>query len=369
MRIFVITQKTPNEIMLPTSNLWEANLQLPLQELGHELIRFEHPWLSEAYEFEVIDKYRPDFCEKLLASIRKEHERQPIDLFFSYFNSAHADTQTIHAIREMGITTLNWYCNASYQFHLVKDIAPAFDYCMVPEKFRLEDYRRVGANPIYSQEAANPSIYKWNRQTAPKYDVTFVGQRYGTRPEFVNHLYRNKIDVRVWGPYWQDVARGIPQRTWWKNLKDWIRRRPVNIQLPLQNCGPSLSDEDLIRIYGESKISLGFSTVAEIPKDGSDPIKQVRLRDFEATMSGAFYMVEEFDELCEFFEPDKEIVFFNSEEELADKAKFYLANPAQREKIREAGYHRAQAEHTWQKRFQSLFNKIGLEPSRNRIAG
>jgi hypothetical protein len=75
----------------------------------------------------------------------------------------------------MGICTINWYCNASYQFELVEEIAPAYDYCLVPEKFWLDDYRRVGANPIYCQEAANPNTYK--PYDLPKsFDVTFVAR-------------------------------------------------------------------------------------------------------------------------------------------------------------------------------------------------
>ena len=66
------------------------------------------------------------------------------------------------------------------------------------------------------------------------------------------------------------------------------------------------------------------------------PIKQVRLRDFEAPMSGAFYLVERCDELAEFFEPDEEIVFFEDADELAEKAKYYLSHHAERERIRQA---------------------------------
>src|SRR5262249_1595215 len=107
-------------------------------------------------------------------------------------------------------------------------------------------------------------------------------------------------------------------------------------------------------------ISLGFTTVAAPSKDEAVPLKQVRLRDFEATMSGAFYLVESFDELFEFFEPDKEIVCFNDPDELVDKARFYLRHEADRERIRQAGMRRARAEPTWQKRFQTVFEQIGL---------
>ena len=113
-------------------------------------------------------------------------------------------------------------------------------------------------------------------------------------------------------------------------------------------------------MYSRSKISLGFTTVAQIPEDGSPPIKQVRLRDFEATMSGAFYMVEHFDELAEFFEPDKEIVFFRDALELVDRARYYLTHEAERERIRQAGLLRAHSEHTWHKRFEAVFKAMKL---------
>jgi spore maturation protein CgeB len=127
----------------------------------------------------------------------------------------------------------------------------------------------------------------------------------------------------------------------------------------MDRVGPPLSDEEYIRLYSRSKISLGFSSVAELPSRG-EPIKQVRLRDFEAPMSGAFYMVEYLEELAEFFTPDKEIVCFTGPEDLVEKARYYLAHDGERERIRKAGMQRARNEHTWHKRFEMVFRQIGL---------
>src|SRR5581483_2178237 len=169
-----------------------------------------------------------------------------------------------------------------------------YDICLVPEKFRLDDYRRAGANPIYCQEAANPNVYRPCEGARLEFDVTFVGQRYGTRPMYIEALRRGGIDVHVWGPRWE-------------------------------GCG-ALTDAELIRTYSRSRINLGFSAVAHQPKDGSSPIMQVRLRDFEVPMSGGFYLVEHFDELTEFFTPGLEIVTFHDAEELVEKARYYLAH-------------------------------------------
>ena len=84
----------------------------------------------------------------------------------------------------------------------------------------------------------------------------------------------------------------------------------------------------------------------------------------ERTLSGVLqahirsHLVEHFDELTEFFEPDREIVTFQDERELVEKARFYLAHDRERERIRLAGMRRARAEHTWHKRFQGVFSHV-----------
>ena len=364
MRIFYAVPSTPHQTHLPASKVWENNLYRPLVDLGHQVEVFDfdfkdvirHVDVESQVDREFIAARRPLFSEELLGQVRKAHSRQPVDVFFSYFYSAFVEPEAIRQIGDLGITTINWYCNASYQLNLVSEIAPAYHYCLVPERFRLEDYRRIGANPIYCQEAANPNVY--SPRTVPvEFDVTFVGQRYGNRAWYMRALVDAGVDARAWGPRWdQPTAR----RAWWRRVGSTLRSaasgkaRLADVTFPLDRAGPPLSDEEVIEMYSRSKISLGFTTVA-----GDSGIRQVRLRDFEAPMSGAFYMVERFDELEEFFEPNREIVFFDSREELVDRVKYFLSHETERRRIRDAGMRRARSEHTWQKRFEAVFRQIG----------
>lgn len=374
MRIFYAAADPANP-GVERSQLWSSNLYRPLVALGHELIRSEYDFaafyynldINDAKQAEFIRTHRPRASELLLDRVREAHRQKPIDVFFSYFYSAHVDPAAIKAIRDMGIVTINWYCNASYQFDLVKEIAPAFDHCLVPEKFRLADYRLIGAHPIYCQEAANPDVYK--PYDVPRdIDVSFVGMRYGNRPFYMGELYAAGIDAYAWGPHWRDNATEDSEPLSTRQKLSDLKRRVLGqprilplrpLPLPPSHCGPPLDDLDYIQMYSRSRISLGFTQVAVSPP-GQPPIRQVRLRDFEATMSGAFYMVEAFDELTEFFEPDKEIVFFDSYEECIDKARYYLANAPARDRIRDAALKRARAEHTWHQRFQMVFRTIGI---------
>nr|HOO57656.1 glycosyltransferase [bacterium] len=108
------------------------------------------------------------------------------------------------------------------------------------------------------------------------------------------------------------------------------------------------------------RISLGFSQAGELDLTEGKRILQVRLRDFEGPACGAFYVVEYMPELEHFYEIGKEIVCYESKEDLAGKIKYYLEHEDEREAIRKAGYERAVKDHTWQKRFADVFRQAGI---------
>ena len=394
MRIFYASDSTPNASF--QSNLWRNNLYQPLVDLGHDVVEFEYDSRetfqnldpSDPKQKAFIDKNRPRLEQALLSQIKAAHTQKPIDLFFSYFYSACVRPAVIEDIKALGIKTVNWYCNAAHQFYLIKELAPAYDWSLVPEKIRLDDYRRIDANPIYCQEAANPNIYK--PQNVPvEFDVTFVGQAYGERVAYIRYLLDSGIDVRVWGYGWKNfspeaamskkpdllrqvlhIGKSLLTATGWQTLRrqlvDFVtlstKRIPhVNLEqvvLPVHILGDVLSDEEMIRMYSRSKINLGFSACGNY--ESGERILQVRLRDFEVPMSGGFYMVEYMEELEEFFDIGKEIVCYTNKDDLVDKIKYYLEHDSERERIRRAGYEQCQKNHTWHKRFETVFHEMGL---------
>jgi spore maturation protein CgeB len=72
------------------------------------------------------------------------------------------------------------------------------------------------------------------------------------------------------------------------------------------------------------------------------------------------YLTGHSDEIQEFYDIGREVDTYRSAEELVDKAKFYLGHPDVAESLRDAGYRRALRDHTWKRRFEDLFQKIGL---------
>lgn len=393
MRIFYAAASSPNASFDIQSNIWRNNLYLPLVDSGHNVVEFDYDLNKTmqrndtSKDARFISKNRPKVTKELLRQVKKAHRDRPIDLFFSYFYDACVLPEGIETIRSMGIKTVNWYCNGSYQFHLVEEISPHYDWCLVPEKFRLEDYRAIGALPVYCQEAANPKIYK-PYDVPVEFDVTFVGQAYGERPEYVAHLLENEIDVRVWGYGWDRFSRSYrsrmsnPLKRLGRTVREFVSntdwedtlRRLLNLELlaaaretaleipvltlPDDIIGGVLSDLDMVQMYSRSKINLGFSSCDT--DDGKERVVQIRLRDFEVPMSGGFYLVEYMEELEEFFDIGKEIVCYTDPGDLVEKIQYYLKHDTVREKIRQAGHERCLRDHTWHQRLERAFKEMEI---------
>jgi spore maturation protein CgeB len=120
--------------------------------------------------------------------------------------------------------------------------------------------------------------------------------------------------------------------------------------------GP-VTDEKYVALFSESRISLGFLILGDTHRT-SRSLRQIRLREFEAPMAGAFYVTGWLDEIALHYEIGKEIVCYRSLEELTDQCRHYITHDEERERIRRAGHERARRDHTWTKRFEGLFAEL-----------
>jgi spore maturation protein CgeB len=338
------------------SKIWRHNLYDSLVRMGNDVVEFDYD-LDKSFQsidtkieankaFVAID--RPRLSEELVRQVRNSHHRQTIQLFFSYLADALVLPEAIDAVRSLGIVTLNWYCNASFQFDLVREISPHFDWCLVPEKNRLSYYESVGARPIYCPEAASADYYR-PLNVVKDIPVSFVGQAYGERPELVRRLSEAGIPIKVFGPRWPDFLRI-------RKVFGLIEQRYRHLQLSHKVYGGTLPDDQLVPTFNRTRVNLGFSAVW---KEGPREL-QIRLRDFEIPMCGAFYLIEYQSELEEYFEIGKEIECYSDPDELILKTKHFLAHPEVCEKIGYAARMRCLRDHTWANRFAAVFQKIGI---------
>jgi spore maturation protein CgeB len=143
-------------------------------------------------------------------------------------------------------------------------------------------------------------------------DVGFIGSYAPERGDVLNYLADNGIQVRAWGNGWDGFSPAT------KNLQ--IKYRPlVN------------SKEDLKFSKGISatRINLGF--LRKINRDLQTD------RSVEIPACGGFMLAERSDEHERLFEDGREAVYFDSNDDLLSKVRYYLSHDEERKAIGIAG--------------------------------
>ena len=376
MRILQLIESSGNAAV--TGDTWMRNLYEPPLDLGCEVDLISTTPARAAWR--VGDsRSLARFSEDVLTRFRCEHARAPFDLLFTYLVDGMLDPAAVDEIRRAGVVAVNFSCNNCHQFHLVRSISKHFDYNLHTEGDRGQYFVDAGARPLWWPMASNPK-YSRPYDVPRNIPVGFVGANYALRARYVSYLLDHGVNVQVFGPTWRYAAR-TPFRAfgkrWLLMSKTASARTPAtrataaallaahNYNLLLDarfrdHLHPPVSDEEMIRMYSRSHISLGVIEVC----DRNDPSREIRrhvhLREFEAPMSGALYCTGHLEELTHFFEPGREIVTYRNEEELLAVVQRLLDHPEEAERIRRAGMRRALAEHTYHHRFIAMFRAIGL---------
>jgi len=374
MRIFLAIPGTPNAAI--ASSLWRANLHAPLVEMGHDVVLFEQgvlPLYDLDPEAASTREPRARFTEAFLAALEAANARAPLDLVITYLCDSHLEPDAVTRVRERVAPIVNFFCNNVHQFHLVKRISPRFTRCLVPEREALDRYRRTGADPWFFPMAANPAVY--HPVDVPlRYDATFAGQRYGERTAHVAALLDAGVKVHAFGQGWppEDApnpasasAKGplgaavtlagaaLHGRLPWRAFADYRALNGMRAR-HADALHSAVDDDTYVALFSASRINMGFLVLGDTHRTLT-PLRQVRLREFEATMAGGFYITGYLDELGEHYVIGSEVETYRSRDELVDKCRYYLAHDAAREAIRRAGHARARRDHTWTRRFAMLF--------------
>ncbi len=335
-----IRAKFPNQRPKPKGGLtivaiyhhynWEnASLKPSLEKFGTVL---HYDWF-ERFDHDRKDwriSVKAEMNRDLLATLDRWAGEYPIDVIFAYLSGENVTPATVQKMGGLGIPMVNMFLNDKEGFigKLYKgqamgsrDICGHFDLCWTTTADAVKKYCVEGALPIYLPEGANPELHR-PFDTQKTVDVSFVGQCYGNRPEIVQRLERQGIDVEAYGYRWPN--------------------------------GP-LSTEEMIRMYSRSRVNLGFGGVDRFKDSFS-----LKGRDFEVPMSGGLYLTEYHPELARWYDLGREVVTYTDFDDLIEKIRYLLSNPEEAEEIRKKGFRRARSEHTWEMRFEKVFGLMGL---------
>lgn len=140
-------------------------------------------------------------------------------------------------------------------------------------------------------------------------DIVFMGSWSKRRENLLKAL--DDFDVKVWGGGWQKSSQAFRKK---------------------HECNPPVYMEAMMKVIISSKINLNILT-----KENRDT---TNIRNFEIPACSGFQLSERANEILELFEEDKEIVCFETVDELISKCRYYLKNESERERIAFNGYQR-----------------------------
>lgn len=300
-----------------------------MEQLGHDVVPFYY------------DHYLRGGSALQKALLDTASSTQPDLVFFSLFRNQF-EHETLIKLKEK-YCTINWFGDDQWRFDsFTKYYANDFTWCVTTDVFSIEKYQRLGqSNVILSQWAAIDSHIDYISDCSYRYDVSFVGGYHPYRDWFIKTFESiSGLSVAKFGHGW-----------------------PAG----------SISAEDMVQLFQQTKVNLNISNSNSLdirylfssPKALLNSIRsrkvqsQVKARNFEIPFFGGFELTDFVPSIDRYFDIGKEIVCYSNVEEAALQALFYLENQQEREVVKNAGHHKAYANHGYIHRIKEVLEAIG----------
>ena len=227
---------------------------------------------------------------------------------------------TFQTMRKEGALVIGWFFDDECRFDdYSRWCIPCLDYCLTNDKESVKRYEELGATAMHFLVTSNAEVFK-RLEGENRYDVSFVGSKIADRGSLVDQLLASGIRVQTFGKGWS---------------------------------GGYVSLDEMVNIYNVTKINLCF-----VKSYGIGTRPQLKDKIFDICMCGGFLLCEYIPGIEEFYEVDKEIVCFADMEEATAKIRYYLDHEAERQAIAQAGWERAQREHSQSTRLLRIFEEI-----------
>ncbi len=293
--------------------------------------------------------------------------------------------ETLDVFKQKGIPTLCFRPDNLLIPFNDQELAQSFDLFWLTSQETSYLYKKWGANVVFQPYAANPFRYVYSPKTLIR-KVNFIGRPYGSRPNMINMLTRhivpvdvfcqnnpslynsqstsesNRLSIQLQPFYIQVTDRlrfSIGRKILLSNLISKIKGEPILEENTSLKLCPRLTFEDMCKTYSNYCLSLASSS-ARGTDNLSHPVNVVNLRNFEIPMCGGLELCRYSEEMANYFEDGKEIVLYRNDEDLIDKARYYL-NAPEREinRIKRNARYKAENEHTWFNRFKKVLGRLG----------
>jgi spore maturation protein CgeB len=279
-----------------------------LIQLGYE--KFAPTWLppQEKWLLKTFQEFKPDVMIAITHTVSEE---------------------TLLKLNKHGVCNIVWWGDTPANMRKQGLLCKGWDHIFVKDKYAVFKLKTLGLRAHFLPEAMNPAWHKVNYKTIGN-DIVFAGNTYDYR----HFLIRRLLDagcqhIKLYGnrpPRWAD-----------KDIKELFQNKFI-------------VKEEKSRVFGEGLACINSTAMTE----GNS----INCRAFEIAGAGGLQIMEYRPAIEDCFEPGKEIVTYESIEELMDKISFYRNNVDASKSIRMAAYDRVISSHTYQHRLTTILQTI-----------
>lgn len=236
---------------------------------------------------------------------------------------------TLLELQSAGVRTISWWGDTPGNMRNFGLLCYGWDLLFIKDKFAVSKMKTLGMNAHFLPEAMNP-LWHNRKYSNINSDIVFAGNTY----EYRHFLIRKILDAG-----WTDIGLygNKPPRWADPRIKDIFSNKFI-------------VKEEKSKVFGEALACINSTSMVE----GNS----INCRTFEIAGAGGLQIMEYRQAIEDCFEPGKEIVTFQSVEELLDKVKFYQLHPERSAEIREAALRRANLEHTYEHRLRAIIKMV-----------
>lgn len=386
MRILLSCLQSLKPHTIPAYGFWRTYFVRGLEEAGHEVLEVGEVDWAEGLTYSArsaLDSWRARTWEKVLAFVREEQGRDPVQLFVGYLYPKQVDGAAIQELQRLGIPCVNFFCDNVREFARVPAEYRAFDLHWVPEWEALPMYRAARLAHVH---APMPCWIPPNLRTLPSRESeppTFVGSADILRRDLLARALQAGADFTIRGKGWTagpemldgKRSRSRSLRTLIANQLAIVRRhgvaaimrkienrvRPLPaIPIPRSRMHEAPAGDEYMRVTREAMVTIGINRVPTVRASHKNPLAYSRLRDIEAPMLGACYLTEWTKGLETLFELENEIETYRTAEELSTKLAELRKYPARRLSMRRRSQLRALHDHSVACSIERICQKLGF---------
>jgi hypothetical protein len=284
-----------------------------------------------AYSFGIFNRKRNiKYNQKRLIELLRQLDNKP-DILLMQMWEWRIGAETLKKIKDIypNIKIINIGMDDRHSFWLygfkkfgTAGLIPYIDLALTTSSECVEWYMSEGVPALFYPLASSNEIF-YPMGIEKKYDVGFLGAKYGIRKKIIEKLKNRGINVKAYGTGWEEG------------------------RLPIDKTN---------LFYNQCKIVLGVGTIL-----GTSDFIAMKLRDFDVPMSGSVYITNYNPDLRKIYKENEEIIFYKNIDECIDKIEKLLEQPKKMEKIRSKTHRVSLNKNTYKARLKEILKKMGYK--------